>query len=56
MFRDLSKKQKLLVKILIAFIVIGAAVGLGIGIAKATGTGIWKNDNSQSAIGGDHPH
>lgn len=55
-FRDLSKKQRLLVKLLIAFCVIGAAVGLGIGIAKATGTGIWKNENSQSAIGGDHPH
>lgn len=53
-FRDLSKKQKLLLKMLIAFFVIGAAVGLGIGIAKATGTGIWKNANSQSAIAGDH--
>lgn len=53
--RDLSKKKRLLVKLLIAFCVIGAAVGLGIGIAKATGTGIWKNENSQSAIGGDHP-
>ena len=53
--RNLSKRQKLLVKILFALFVVGAAVGLGIGIAKATGTGVWKNANSQSPIGDDNP-
>lgn len=51
--KRLSKKQKLLVEILIALVVVGAVVGLCIGIAKATGTGVWKNANSESAIGGD---
>ncbi|KAK9414437.1 hypothetical protein SUNI508_11279 [Seiridium unicorne] len=38
----LSKRNRLLVKILIAFLVIGAAVGVGLGISKPLGAGIWK--------------
>ena len=89
--RRLSKKPKIWVKMIIALIIIGAAVGLGLGIAlvtlsysanhsmfafsirgqvfrlhndsiitrkltrvvnrKATGTGVWKNANSQTEIG-----
>ena len=49
--RNLSKKQKLWVKILIAMIIVGAAVGLGIGISKATGSGVFRTTNSQRPIG-----
>lgn len=50
--RGLPKTQRLWVKILIALVVIGAAVGIGIGISKAVGGGVWKNVNSQGQIGG----
>ena len=49
--RNLSKKQRLWVKIFIAMIILGAAVGLGIGISKATGSGVFKTTNSQTSIG-----
>ena len=49
--KNLSKKQALLLKILIALFIIGVAIGLGIGISKAVGSGIWKNNNSQRPIG-----
>lgn len=49
-FRNLSKTQVLLLKILIAFFIVGAAVGIGIGISKAVGVGVWKNNNSRTDI------
>lgn len=48
----LTQTQKFWVKLLIALVVIGAAVGIGIGISKAVGAGVWKNGNSQKKIGG----
>lgn len=54
--RNLSRREKLLVKISIVLLVVGAAVGLGIGIAKATGTGIWRSENSGSLIGHQGSH
>ena len=51
--RNLSKRQKLWIKILIAMVIVGAAIGLGIGISKATGSGVFKTTNSQTAIGDD---
>lgn len=48
--RNLNKKQKLIVKILIGLLVLGAAVGIGIGISRAVGAGVWKNNNSQTQI------
>lgn len=48
----LTQTQKLWVKLLVALVVIGAAVGIGIGISKAVGAGVWKNSNSQKKIGG----
>ena len=53
LMRGLSKKQKLWIKILIAMLIVGAAVGLGIGISKATGSGVFKTTNSQRPIGDD---
>ena len=49
-FWNLSKWQILLIKILIAFVIVGAAVGIGIGISKAVGVGVWKNNNSRTDI------
>ncbi len=49
--RNLSKRQKLWIKVLIAMIIVGAAIGLGIGISKATGSGVFKTTNSQTTIG-----
>lgn len=49
-FGNLRKSQILLIKILIALFIVGAAVGIGIGISKAVGVGIWKNDNARTAI------
>lgn len=51
--RKLNKKQKIWVKILIAMIIVGAAIGIGVGVSKAVGAGVWKNINSQRRIGGD---
>jgi len=48
---NLSKTQKLWMQILVALVIVGAAVGLGIGIARATHTGIYKTQNTQTPIG-----
>lgn len=40
--RGLEARTKFWLKVLIAAIIIGAAVGLGLGISKAVGGGIWK--------------
>jgi hypothetical protein len=39
----LSKRNRLIAKILIAFLVVGIAVGVGLGISKPLGAGIWKS-------------
>lgn len=39
--RGLEARTKLLLKILIAAVIVGAAVGMGLGISKAMGSGIW---------------
>ncbi|MCJ1306447.1 hypothetical protein MMC25_000089 [Agyrium rufum] len=49
--RNLTQKQRLWAKILIALIIIGAAVAIGVGISKAVGGGVWKNNNEQTPIG-----
>ncbi|KAF2112462.1 hypothetical protein BDV96DRAFT_163112 [Lophiotrema nucula] len=41
LLRNLSPKQRLWVKIVIAMIIVAAAVGLGVGISKAVGGGVW---------------
>ncbi|ORY71973.1 uncharacterized protein BCR38DRAFT_404994 [Pseudomassariella vexata] len=38
----LNKRNRIMAKILIAFLIIGAAVGVGLGISKSVGAGIWK--------------
>ena len=48
----LSRKQRLLVQILIAVLIVGAATALGVGISKAVGAGVWKSNNRDVPIGG----
>ena len=47
----LSPRMRFTIKVLLALFIVGAATGLGIGISKAAGVGVWKNQNSQTAIG-----
>lgn len=47
----LTKTQKLWLQILLALVIVGAATGMGVGIAKATHTGVYKTQNTQSPIG-----
>ncbi|MCJ1353644.1 MAG: hypothetical protein MMC33_003631 [Icmadophila ericetorum] len=49
--RNLSKQQKLFVKLVIAVLIVGGAIGIGIGISKAVGAGVWKTVNTQAPIG-----
>lgn len=39
-----SKRTRMIIKVLIALLVIGAAVGVGVGISKAVGGSTWKNN------------
>lgn len=48
--RDLSKRNKIIAKVLIAMVLIGLAVGIGVGVSKAVGGGVWKDGNSSSPI------
>jgi len=38
----LSKRNRLIVKILIIFLIVGIAVGVGFGVSKPLGAGIWQ--------------
>ncbi|MCJ1375343.1 hypothetical protein MMC20_006578 [Loxospora ochrophaea] len=49
--KNLSKKQRNWLKVLLAAIIIGAVVGLGIGISLAVGGGVWKSSTQQTQIG-----
>lgn len=49
-FQGLSSKQRLWIKIIIALLVIGAAVGLGVGISRAVGGGVWAGDGKSKEI------
>jgi hypothetical protein len=50
LFRSLSSKQRLWVKIGIALFIVALAVGLGIGISKAVGGGVWAGNGKSKAI------
>ena len=47
----LSKRQRLLVKIMIAVLLVGGAVAIGVGVSKAVGGGVYKNANEDTQIG-----
>ncbi|KAI1758555.1 hypothetical protein GGR53DRAFT_252595 [Hypoxylon sp. FL1150] len=42
----LSKRNRIIVKILIVFLIVGIAVGVGFGISKPLGAGIWQPSNN----------
>jgi len=50
LFQGLNTKQRLWIKIIIALLVIGAAVGLGVGISRAVGGGVWAGDGKSKEI------
>jgi len=44
----LSKRNRLIVKILIIFLIVGIAVGVGFGVSKPLGAGIWQPKEGSS--------
>lgn len=48
--KNLDKRTKIIIKVLIILVVVGGAIALGIGISKAVGGGVWKTNNSSSTI------
>lgn len=52
--RNLTKKQKILVKVLLALVVVALAAGLGVGISRAVGGGIWSGDGYTRTIPGQN--
>lgn len=49
-FRNLTNKQRMWAKIIIALLVVAAAVGLGVGITRAVGGGVWAGDGKSKEI------
>ncbi|KAH7391844.1 hypothetical protein BKA66DRAFT_413193 [Pyrenochaeta sp. MPI-SDFR-AT-0127] len=49
-FRNLTSKQRLWAKIIIALLVVAAAVGLGVGISRAVGGGVWAGQGKSKEI------
>ena len=50
LFKNLTNKQRLWAKIIIALIVVAAAVGLGVGISRAVGGGVWAGQGRSKEI------
>lgn len=50
LFKNLTSKQRLWAKIIIALIVVAAAVGLGVGISRAVGGGVWAGQGRSKEI------
>lgn len=49
-WKSMPKKQRLLIKSVLAVIMVGLIVGLAVGLTKALGGGVWRSNNSTSAI------
>ncbi|KAF1943606.1 hypothetical protein EJ02DRAFT_124595 [Clathrospora elynae] len=49
-FRNMTNKQRLWAKIIIALLVVAAAVGLGVGISRAVGGGVWAGAGKSKEI------
>lgn len=45
---NLSKRNRIIVKILIGILVVGIAVGVGLGVSKPLGAGIWRSETQNS--------
>ncbi|KAL2259981.1 hypothetical protein VTK26DRAFT_6161 [Humicola hyalothermophila] len=46
--QSLSKRNRILVKVLIGLLVVGIAVGVGLGVSKPLGAGIWRSETHNS--------
>ena len=44
----MSKRNRIIVKILIGLFIVGIAVGVGLGISKPLGAGIWRSETQNS--------
>lgn len=53
-FRNLTNKQRIWAKVIIALLVVAAAVGLGVGISRAVGGGVWAGQGKSTNIPGSH--
>jgi len=51
-FRSLPRWQRLLAKVGLALLIVGAMVGIGIGISIKVHGGVYQNQNQQKPIGG----
>ncbi|KAL8924606.1 MAG: hypothetical protein Q9208_003921 [Pyrenodesmia sp. 3 TL-2023] len=49
-WRNMSKKQRMWVRVLVVLLFVGAVTGLGLGVSKAMGTGIWKEGGTSAAL------
>lgn len=47
---DMSKKQRLWIKIFLAFCLLALVAGLGVGITRAVGGGVWSGNNKSNTI------
>lgn len=47
----MPRKQRLAIKLVIAFLIVGAMVGIALGITAAVGGGVWKSHDQQGSIG-----
>lgn len=45
-FAKMSKRNRIIIKVLIIALVVGIAVGVGLGISKSLGVGVWKPDGN----------
>ncbi|KIW17670.1 hypothetical protein PV08_04865 [Exophiala spinifera] len=48
--KQMPKRQRIMVKVLIALVIVGAMVGIAVGITAAVHGGVYKNNNSTTSI------
>ncbi|KAL8749542.1 MAG: hypothetical protein Q9184_006769 [Pyrenodesmia sp. 2 TL-2023] len=49
-WRNLSKKQRMWVRVMVVLLFVGAVTGLGLGVSKAMGTGIWMEGGTSAGL------
>lgn len=50
-FSSLSKRQRLMAKLVLALFIVGAMIGIAMGITAAVGGGVWKSANVRGSLG-----
>lgn len=46
LFARMSKRNRIIIKVLIGALLVGIAVGVGLGVSKSLGVGVWKPDGN----------